>query len=530
MSIFVEILFLQEAIIEHLKELAAWLNIRPDVRPTNYFPLNIKGQDSTIIELDKSIIEECERDGYVAERLSSLEGLAIYFGFYGKQIKYISDRNNYKYTSSDLYKDEKCKKIFDFCMIQLHNSSREIVSLNRQTLLALTIVFISKIRTYMADRNLYIINALNNFCDQYEIDKKFDQETIEACKIAALYQLQETATPDDIAGNKMVERIITYFNVDNLIKKVIPHLKLLLDIENDSDVQPTIDKCLAALPTYRTLYKKCILALNNVRHEIFKLRKRISNTEMASWKNLINNVVFRYIPKNIKLKPEELHLDSDNFDIGLRFNQSANTQEIEEESYEYQNTLLMKGEEAEEPINGEREDKKSSKKTFQIPKYSQQIARCLDQETTNDSGLSAIKNTFNPLCDIFIAKYGQIKLYQNEKSRTYNIYYLPGQIKFENGDTDIVIFVICFDSEAICYYRDMETNEDKEELYVQWVNKTLDIKIPEEEEVKETPGSEKTALPLYTNEDIKYDEYPFYIIIQDPRNKIEIALFKTWDR
>jgi len=165
----------------------------------------------------------------------------------------------------------------------------------------------------------------------------------------------------------------------------------------------------------------------------------------------------------------------------------------------------------------------------QLPNYAQRVLKWFDPfyiaEELPDA-TSILYHTYSPLADLIIKKYGAMQLQPNQTNSDLidSAYYMPGQIKHNNGDTETVVFCICFGDDGFCYHRGYSKVSEAD----------LSPEIAKSKHRYDFPDllaeifTEKKKIRASNDicKDTEYTETATYVEIGDSVNEVTITLFK----
>lgn len=168
---------------------------------------------------------------------------------------------------------------------------------------------------------------------------------------------------------------------------------------------------------------------------------------------------------------------------------------------------------------------------LKLPCYTSRILNYWDPSYIQRESVdhdSTLVHTYNPIADAFIMKHGRKIMQQNQTfgEQLDEAYYMPGQIEYENGRIETVLFCVCLGRENFCYHRGFK-KRSTQQLFTEFGNNEFESDQTNEFEVE---GLIKKRLNFKAQNDIypdnSFDENEFCIKINDPKNHVLITLFK----
>ncbi len=202
-------------------------------------------------------------------------------------------------------------------------------------------------------------------------------------------------------------------------------------------------------------------------------------------------------------------------------NQQTNTEELEATPDEEQENNTT-----EKPINN------LNSRLFDIPKYADRILKWFTHSyIENQEQSSILYHTYCPIIDLFIKKYGKVKIRQNRINNTQdNAYYLQGIIKYPNGQTQHGVFVNCYNKNDILYHRGIETKNGQEifsEIEFNFPATSEQVKSIEEDILEERKINLNNFYDIYNLYSIRnFKENNFCLYVDDIKNNVTLILFK----
>ncbi|CDK30901.1 hypothetical protein [Candidatus Babela massiliensis] len=199
-------------------------------------------------------------------------------------------------------------------------------------------------------------------------------------------------------------------------------------------------------------------------------------------------------------------------------NQQTNTEELEAEE-EQENTTIK-------TINN------LNNRLFDIPKYADRILKWFTHSyIKNQEQSSILYHTYCPIIDLFVKKYGKVKIRPNKINNTQdNAYYLQGIIKYPNGQTQHAVFVNCYDKNDILYHRGIETKNGQEifsEIEFNFPTPSEQVKSIEEDILEERKINLNNFYDIYNLYSIRnFKENNFCLYVDDIKNNVTLILFK----
>jgi len=210
-----------------------------------------------------------------------------------------------------------------------------------------------------------------------------------------------------------------------------------------------------------------------------------------------------------------------------RKNQRKNVAEKEES---VQKLNLSKNKKATSRARTLRKESSELQQEFiQLPNYAQRVLNWFDSEYIAKAAPevgSIFYHTYSLLADFIIKKYGTNQLQPNQTNSdlTDSGYYMPGQIKHSNGDTETVVFGICFGSDGSCYHRGYSKLNDAD-LSPEFAKSKHHYDFPDLS-IEFLVDKKRVKVNNDLCKDTQYTETSTYVELYDSVNEVTITLFK----